>query len=89
MVLVLLVLPVVLLRAQISDIPTVGEGQEELIRDAAYPADRIVERLQARGARTAILVLDACRNNPFERPGGRSVKGAGGLAPMTPAETRR
>jgi hypothetical protein len=69
-----------------TDVPAVGEGQEELIRDAAYPADRIVERLQARGARTAILVLDACRDNPFEQPGGRGLKGAGGLAAMTPAE---
>jgi uncharacterized caspase-like protein len=69
-----------------TDIPAIGEGQEELLRDAAYPAARIVERLQTRGARTTILVLDACRNNPFERPGGRGLIGAGGLAPMTPAE---
>jgi Caspase domain len=69
-----------------TDTPAVGEGQEELLRDAAYPAARIVERLQARGARTTILVLDACRDNPFERPGSRGLKGAGGLAPMTPAE---
>jgi Caspase domain len=69
-----------------TDIPPIGEGQEELLRDAAYPAARIVERLQARGARTTVLVLDACRNNPFERPGGRGLLGAGGLAPMTPAE---
>jgi uncharacterized caspase-like protein len=69
-----------------TDMPAVGEGQEELLRDSAYPAERIVERLQARGARTTILVLDACRDNPFERPGGRGLKGAGGLGPMTPAE---
>jgi hypothetical protein len=69
-----------------TDTPAVGEGQEELLRDATYPAARIVERLQARGARTTILVLDACRDNPFERPGGRGLNGAGGLAPMTPAE---
>jgi caspase domain-containing protein len=69
-----------------TDIAPIGEGQEELLRDAAYPAARIVERLQARGARTTILVLDACRNNPFERPGGRGLMGPGGLAPMTPAE---
>jgi hypothetical protein len=69
-----------------TDIPAISEGQEELVRDAAYPANRIVERLQARGARTAILVLDACRNNPFERPGGRGLPGPGGLAAMTPAE---
>jgi hypothetical protein len=33
--------------------------------------------------RTAILVFDACRNNPFERAGTRAVAGGGGLAPMT------
>jgi Caspase domain len=69
-----------------TDVPTVGEGQEELLRDAAYPAERIIERLQAHGARTTVLVLDACRANPFERHGGRGLNGAAGLAPMTPAE---
>ena len=69
-----------------TDVPAASEGEEELIRDAAFPTDRIIERLQTRGARTAILVLDACRNNPFERRGARGVSGAGGLAPMTPVE---
>jgi hypothetical protein len=69
-----------------TDVPDIGDGQEELMRDASFLAERVVERLQARGARTTILVLDACRNNPFERPGGRGLKGAGGLAAMTPAE---
>jgi uncharacterized caspase-like protein len=69
-----------------TDIPEVREGQEELIRDSAFPADRITDRLQGRGARTSVLVLDACRNNPFERPGGRGLRGSGGLAAMTPAE---
>jgi hypothetical protein len=69
-----------------TDVPAAGEGQEELIRDAGFLADRIVERLQARGARTVVLVLDACRNNPFERPGARGIAGNGGLAPMTPVE---
>jgi Caspase domain len=68
------------------DVPEAGEGQEELMRDSAFLADRIVDRLQARGARTVILVLDACRNNPFERPGRSGLRGGGGLAAMTPAE---
>ena len=66
-----------------TDVPAAREGQEELVRDASILADRIVERLQRRGARTAILVFDACRNNPFERSGTRAVAGGGGLAPMT------
>ena len=66
-----------------TDVPAAVEGQEELVRDASILADRIIERLQNRQARTAILVLDACRNNPFERTGTRAVAGGGGLAPMT------
>jgi hypothetical protein len=65
------------------DVPAATEGQEELVRDASVLADRIIERLQNKKARTAILVFDACRNNPFERTGTRAVAGGGGLAPMT------
>jgi uncharacterized caspase-like protein len=65
-----------------TDVPAATEGQEELVRDAAVLADRIVERLQSKRVRTSILVFDACRNNPFERSGTRAVAGGGGLAPM-------
>jgi Caspase domain len=65
------------------DVPAATEGQEELVRDASVLADRIIERLQNRRVRTAILVFDACRNNPFERSGTRAIAGGGGLAPMT------
>lgn len=66
-----------------TDVPAATEGQEELVRDASVLADRIIERLQNKKARTSILVFDACRNNPFERAGTRAVAGGGGLAPMT------
>jgi hypothetical protein len=66
-----------------TDVPAAGEGQEELVRDASVLADRVIERLQNKKVRTAILVFDACRNNPFERAGTRAVAGGGGLAPMT------
>jgi hypothetical protein len=66
-----------------TDVPAASEGQEELVRDASVLADRIIERLQNKKVRTAILVFDACRNNPFERAGTRAVAGGGGLAPMT------
>jgi hypothetical protein len=66
-----------------TDVPAAVEGQEELVRDASILADRVIERLQNKRARTSILVFDACRNNPFERAGTRAVAGGGGLAPMT------
>ncbi len=56
------------------------------MRDAAFPAERIVSRFQAKGARTAVFVFDACRNNPFERKGTRALPGGGGLAAMVPPE---
>src|ERR1700759_5805188 len=69
-----------------TDVPAAGEGQEELVRDASVLADRIVERLQNKNVRTAILGVDACRNNPFERSGTRALAGGGGLAPMRSEE---
>jgi uncharacterized caspase-like protein len=43
-----------------------------------YSASRVHERMEGAGARINIIVLDACRNNPF-----RSVRsGAGGLLAM-------
>ncbi|TKW80153.1 MAG: caspase family protein, partial [Bradyrhizobium icense] len=66
-----------------TDVPAATEGQEELVRDSSILADRVIERLQNKKVRTAILVFDACRNNPFERSGTRAVAGGGGLAPMT------
>src|SRR6201997_2575096 len=64
-----------------TDVPAATEGQEELVRDASFLADRIVERMQNKKVRTSILVFDACRNNPFERSGTCAV--GRGLAPMT------
>lgn len=69
-----------------TDVPPAAEGEEELVKDSAFAVDRIVDRIQARGARTTIVVLDACRNNPFARPGTRAVGGNGGLAPLVPPE---
>src|SRR6266436_1786143 len=66
-----------------TDVPAATEGQEELVRDASVLADPVIERLQNKKVRTAILVFDACRNNPCERSGTRAVAGGGGLAPMT------
>ena len=45
----------------------------------AYSASRIHDRMDASGASLNILILDACRNNPFGS--GRSI-GGGGLAAM-------
>lgn len=69
-----------------TDIAAVTQGQEELIRDGAFAAERVISRFQSKGARASIFVFDACRNNPFEGTGTRAIGGNGGLAAMTPPE---
>jgi hypothetical protein len=70
------------------DVPGAGPGEEGLVRDAAFSASGVAGRIRGRGAATAILILDACRDNPFAREGTRGLGGAAtrGLARMDPTE---
>jgi Caspase domain/YARHG domain len=62
------------------DAPRVAPEQQSLLKDVSISTDNLIQRLKARGARTQIIVLDACRENPFRQANGRSVGGARGLA---------
>jgi len=53
-----------------------------MITSEGIPTDTIVDRLQERGAKVSMLVLDACRENPFKKPGTRGVGATRGLAQM-------
>jgi formylglycine-generating enzyme required for sulfatase activity/uncharacterized caspase-like protein len=64
-----------------ADVPDIAVGQETRLRREALDEPSIIAELTGRGVRIAVVVLDACRNNPFSRPGGRGVGGARGLAP--------
>ena len=68
------------------DVPIAGPGEEGLVIDAAFAASRLADRLQEKGAATVILILDACRDNPFALTGKRSLGNERGLARMDPAE---
>ncbi|HME08272.1 MAG TPA: SUMF1/EgtB/PvdO family nonheme iron enzyme [Bryobacteraceae bacterium] len=48
-------------------IPVDFKGDEADLNYEAYPADQLRDKLEKSGARLRILVLDACRNNPFRR----------------------
>lgn len=69
-----------------SDVPNAGPGQEGLIEGEAFAVDRIAQRIRSTGARISILVLDACRDNPFKKSGTRSLGGARGFARMEAPE---
>lgn len=48
--------------------------------DAEYDcvrADRVLAKMETAGSRTNIVILDACRDNPFERSWRRGTKGEG------------
>jgi tetratricopeptide (TPR) repeat protein len=60
-------------------VPTDFDAQDEAAaKYAAYPADRLLEGMERSGAKLNIIILDACRNNPYR--GARAM--GGGLAPM-------
>ena len=68
------------------DVPIAGPGEEGLVRDASFAASGLSDRLQEKGAATVILILDACRDNPFALKTGRSIGLTRGLTRMDPAE---
>ncbi len=62
-----------------TDVPAAHINEVDLVRDASFSVERVIDNIRERGARVTILVLDACRDNPFA---GRARAGAtpGGLA---------
>jgi hypothetical protein len=69
-----------------TDVPAAEGRQADLIRDASFAVDRIVDGLRDHGARVAILVLDACRNDPFAGPATRGSTLTRGLVRIEPPE---
>ena len=63
------------------DAPKVAADQQSLLKDESISTDNMIQRLKARGSRAQIVVLDACRENPFRQTNGRAIGGARGLAP--------
>ncbi len=69
-----------------TDIPNVTPSQENFVIAEAIPLNGILAMLRQRKARLNIVVLDACRDNPFETLAGRSVGGTRGLAQILPPQ---
>ncbi|WP_036270569.1 caspase family protein [Methylobacterium sp. WSM2598] len=69
-----------------SDIPAIEPGQELLARNRALAEADLSAALRERGARVVVMVIDACRDNPFPRSGTRSVGLTRGLVRTEPAE---
>ncbi|MEO8318556.1 MAG: caspase family protein [Bradyrhizobium sp.] len=63
------------------DAPRVAADQQSLLKDESISTDNMIQRLKARGSLAQIVVLDACRENPFRQTNGRAIGGSRGLAP--------
>lgn len=68
-----------------SDVPAVTEGAEARVRGASLAEPDLIAELQAKSVRVALLVIDACRDNPFPRAAGRSIGNTRGLSEAKPA----
>ncbi len=66
-----------------ADVPDVDRGQVTRLTGAAVREEDITAALMRTGARLAVVVLDACRDNPFGS-GTRGVGGERGLVPHEP-----
>jgi len=62
------------------DVPAANPGQENFIISESVAVDRILDHIRGRNARISILMLDACRDNPFAQADSRGVGGTRGLA---------
>ena len=63
-----------------ADVPQAQVQRSELVRDASFAVPQIIDSIRQRGPRVTILVLDACRDNPFATAGSRAAAQLGGLA---------
>jgi hypothetical protein len=67
-----------------ADVPTVAAGQIASLTGAAIREEDITSRFLRAGALVTVVVLDACRNNPFASSGTKGIGGEKGLAPHEP-----
>ncbi len=67
-----------------ADIPQPGNGQIDLLKAESLPLATLVETLGEKGAGVRILIVDACRDNPFAKAGKRSLGGTRGLGAVEP-----
>jgi hypothetical protein len=70
-----------------SDVRQAAPGEEARVRNMAIGEADIIADIQERKARVAVLMLDACRDNPFRQPGLlRTLGGERGLGRAREAE---
>ena len=68
------------------DVPHVRPGRDEFLKRESLSVHEFLTDLREKDTGLNIVILDACRDNPFELVAGRSVGGSRGLAITEPPE---
>ncbi len=68
------------------DIPVLAADQVELLKSESLSFESMMDALRKRRPRVSLFILDACRNNPFTDPRGKSLGSESGLARVDPPE---
>jgi len=72
-----------------ADVPAALAGQEAFVTAESNAVDAVLDAIRSRAPRVSMLILDACRDNPFPTPPGRSavpLGGSRGLGAMSAPE---
>jgi hypothetical protein len=62
------------------DVPKPQSGEASLVKNESLSVMQLLDDLQEKSPRVSLVILDACRDNPFAADGTRSVGGTRGLA---------
>ena len=62
-----------------ADVPKPKSGRKDAVKYESIGFRRLISQISETGARTRLFVLDACRDNPFENGGSRSIGATRGL----------
>lgn len=63
-----------------------ASGQSDFVRAESIALSSLLDRVRSTGARMAIAIIDACRDNPFEASTGRSIGRSRGLGRIAAPE---
>lgn len=66
-----------------KDILGVAKG-EEVLKGRSIGLSKMLDDLADKKVRVALMIIDACRDNPFKKVGTRSIGGSRGLWPLEP-----
>ena len=69
-----------------ADVPAPTDGNAELLKSESLRLLTLIDTLGEKGAGARILIIDACRDNPFAAGGKRSIGGTRGLANVATAK---